>query len=123
MEFQSNKSLVDEFDNLQKIKKEIDDKLEKLRIELISTAKQKNTYIFFGTHKKCSIKEYEKVVYPENKDILIKKIKEKGLYEDVSSINYFKLSPKILKEQIDNEIIKLVKKEKDFRVSLISIRI
>lgn len=119
MEPLSDKSLVDEFDNLQKSKKEIDDQIGKLRIELISLAKQRNTDTLFGTHKKCSIKEYEKVIYPENKEILIKKIKEKGLYEDVSSINYFKLNPKILKGQIDKEIIELVKKEKDFRVSLI----
>jgi len=34
------------------------------------------------------------------------------------SLNYFKLNPKILKNEIDKEIINLVKKEKAFRVSL-----
>ena len=119
MEIQNDRGLVDEFDNLQKIKKEIEDKLERLRKELISLAIQKNTNIIFGTHKKCSIKEYEKVVYPENKEFLIRVIKDKGLYERYSSINYFKLSPSILKGEVDKDIISLVKKEKDFRVSLI----
>lgn len=119
MEQRNDKSLVDEFDNLQKIKKELGEKIEKLKRELINLAVQKNTNILFGTHKKCSIKEYEKVVYPENKEPLIKIIKDKGLYERYSSINYFKLNPSILKGEADKDIINLVKKEKDFRVSLI----
>ena len=42
--------------------------------------------------------------------MLIEKIKEKGLYEELSSINYLKLGPKIIKNEIDREIIGLVGK-------------
>lgn len=118
MEQQNDRSLVDEFDNLQRIKKEIDEKLEKMKKELIMLSIQKNTKIIFGTHKECSIKGFEKVVYPENKETLTRIIKEKGLYDKFSSINYFKLSPKILKNEIDKDIIDLNKKEKCFRLSL-----
>ena len=116
---QDDKTLVDEFERLQNTKKEIDKKIDEIREMLIAFAKQKNTEILFGTHKKCSIKGYEKVVYPENKEKIIELIKSKGLYDRFSSINYFKLSPKILKGEIDKEIIDLVRKEKAFRISLI----
>jgi len=113
------KDLIDEFDRLQHAKKEIEEKILQLREALISTAQDKNTEILLGTHKKCSIKGYDKVVYPEDKTFLINTIKSKGLYEQFSSLNYFKLSPRILKNDIDFDIIDLVKKERAFRVSLI----
>ena len=58
------------------------------------------------------------MVYPENKEPLIALIKSKGLYDQFSSLNYFKLGPKIIKNEIDSEIIKLVTKEKAYRVTL-----
>lgn len=114
-----DRELVDEYDKLQNAKKEIEDKIENLRRAIFDLAKQKNTQILFGTHKKCSVKEFEKVVYPEDKTLLIEMIKRKGLYDKFSSINYLKLGPKILKGEVDSEIIELVRKEKGFRVSLI----
>ncbi len=116
---QDDKILVDEFEKLQNTKKEIDKKIDEIRGMLVAFAKQKNTEILFGTYKKCSIKEYEKVVYPENKERIIELIKSKGLYDRFSSINYFKLSPKILKGEVDKDIMDLVRKEKAFRISLI----
>ena len=58
------------------------------------------------------------IIYTKDKTMLIEKIKEKGLYEELSSINYLKLGPKIIKSEIDREIISLVGKEKAFRISL-----
>ena len=63
----------------------------------------------FGTDKKCSVKEYDKILFPDDKkEELIKTIKEKGLYEDFSSLNYFKLSPKVLKKEVDERINKAI---------------
>lgn len=112
------KNLVDEFDNLQNIKREIEEKISKIRDDIIKLSLERNTEIIFGTHKKCSVKEYEKVIYPEDKTQLVNIIKSKGLYDRFSSLNYFKLSPRILKNEVDQSIINLVKKEKAFRVSL-----
>ena len=81
-------------------------------------AKQKNTDTLFGTNKKCSIKGYEKIVYPEDTMPLLELIKKKGIYDKFSSINYFKLSPAIIRGEIDKEISDLTKREKAFRVSL-----
>lgn len=114
----NDNGLVDEYERLQKLKEELDIKIDNIKESLIILAQQKNTDILFGGHKKCFIKQYEKVIYPENKENLIKIIREKGLYERFSSINYLKLNPSIIKGEIDKEIIDLIRKEKAFRVSL-----
>lgn len=109
---------VDEYEKLESLKKEIETKEKELKTKLIELAKQKNTEILFGTHKKCSIKEYEKVIYPDDKTSLIDKIKSNGLYDQYSSISYPKLSSAIVKGNIDSEVSRLVRKEKAFRLSL-----
>ena len=116
---EDTKHLVDEFDKLNIVKKELEEKIGKLRDSLIVFAQQKNTDVLFGTHKKCSIKSYDKVIYPEDKVHFVQLIKSKGLYDQFSSLNYLKLGPKIIRGEIDKEIIALVKKEKAYRLSLI----
>lgn len=118
----NDNGLVDEFEKLQNLKREIEEKETVLKIKIIELAKEKEVNILFGTNKKCSIKEYTKVIYPEDKTILVETIKKKGLYDGVSSINYFKLSPKIIKGDIDKEILDLTKQEKAFRLSLKDIK-
>ena len=113
----NDNGLIDEYVKLEIQKKEIEEKEKELREKLIELAKQKNTEILFGTNKKCSIKEYEKIVYPEDKTSILELIKKKGLYERFSSINYFKLSPAIIKREIDMDIMELTKREKAFRLS------
>ena len=71
----------------------------------------------FGNNKKCFIKEYEKVIYPEDKTLILELINKKGLYDKFSSINYFKLNPAIIKREIDKDIMELTKREKAFRLS------
>ena len=113
-----SKDLVDEFDKLQSVKKVIEERIEAIREKIINSAQLKNTEILFGTNKICSVKAYAKVIYPENKEQLIRIIKQKGLYEQYSSVNYLKLSSRILKRDIDTEIINLVEKGKAYRVVL-----
>ena len=115
----NQREIVDKFDNLQRQKADIENQIQEARELIIKFANENNLEFLPGTSKNCSIKSYTKVVYPEDKNILISAMKTKGLYEQFSSINYFKLSPKILKGDIDKEIIKLVKKEKAYRVSLV----
>jgi putative RecB family exonuclease len=110
--------LVDEYSKLEKLKKESEEGMEKIRTRLVEFSKQKGINVVWGTDKKASIKEYYKVVYPADKDHLIQLIKDKGMYEEVSSVNYLKLGAKILKNQVPKEIIKEVKTEKSNRVTL-----
>lgn len=114
----NDNGLVDEYEKLENQKKEIETKEEILKTKLIELAKQKNTEVLFGAHKKCSIKEYEKVIYPEDKTFLIDKIKSKGIYNQYSGIVYQRLSSAIVKGNIDLEIVSLIRKVKAFRLSL-----
>lgn len=113
-----DKNLVDELDKLDKIKKEIEDKISNIKAELINIAKLENREFIFGTHKMCSIKPYNKVVYPEDKTSLVNLIKLKGLYEDLSMLNYSRISSRINKKELSQDIINLVKIEKEFKIIL-----
>ncbi len=113
----NDNGLVDEYEKLEAQKKEIETKEAELKNKIIELAKQKNTEVLFGNHKKCFIKEYEKVIFPEDKTKIIEIIKRDGLYEKFSYINYLKLSPAIVKGEVSKEVIDLTKKEKVFRVS------
>ncbi len=117
----NDNGLVDEYEKLWKIKEETDQKIKKIKEDIVNLAKQKNTNVIFGVHKKCSIKEYEKIIYPESKTEIIELIKKKGLYERFSSINYFKLGPAIIKGEFGQDMLSLIRKEKAFRLSLIDI--
>ena len=110
--------IIDEFAHLQEQKKEIEQRLLGIKERLISFAMQKQINQVCGSNKKASIKPYLKIVYPKDKEKLIKMIKEKGLYEELSSVNYFKLSPRILRGDMDNEITELTKKEEAYRINL-----
>ena len=114
----NDNGLVDELEKLQNLKKEIESKEEDLKNKIIELAKEKNTEVLFGSHKKCSIKEYERVIYPEDKTQIVGLMKQKDIYNRYSIINYMSLNSAIIKGTIDKEIVDLIKKEKTFRVSL-----
>jgi putative RecB family exonuclease len=110
--------LVDAYSVLTESIKKLEADAEVIKEKLIEFSKQKDIDVIFGSNKKASVKHFDKVVYPEDKEEFVALIKKKGLYDQFSSINYLKLNPKILKGEIDKDIIKLTKKEKDYRVSL-----
>ena len=114
-----DKNLVDELDRLEKIRKDTEDKINNIKSELANIAKLENKELIFGTHKMCSIKPYDKVIYPEDKTMLINLIKSQGLYSDLSMLNYSRITSKINKKELSREIINLVKIEHDFRIILI----
>jgi hypothetical protein len=114
----NDNGLVDEYSRLQTIKKEIALKEHDLKQRIIALAKEKNTETLFGTKIKCTVKEFTKVIYPEDKEEFIALIRKKGLYERFSSVNYLKLNPAIIKGEIDKEIATLTRLEKDVRLSV-----
>lgn len=112
------KDLVDEYENLNNLKKDIDIRIENLRKHIEQLAVENNTDKLIGSNVLCSINEYDKIVYPKDKENLIRLIKEKGIYDQVSSINYLLLNLKINKRNIDQEIMDLIELKKAFRISL-----
>ena len=113
----NDNGLVDEYDSLERQKKEIEQKEEELKKRIIELAKEKSTEVLFGNRKKCSIIGYDKVVYPEDKTPILELIKKKGLYERFSTMSYIKLNSAINKGLVEKEITDLTKKEKAFRLS------
>ncbi len=114
-----DKNFVDELDRLDKTKKEIEVKINNIKAELINIARLENKEFIFGTHKMCSVKPYDKVVYPEDKTALVNLIKSQGLYDNLSMLNYSRITSRINKKELSQDIMNLVKIEKDFRLILI----
>ncbi len=109
---------VDKFSEIKMKLKELEDERDILREDLIAFAKSKGIDIIYGSNMKCSVKEFDKIVLPEDKEELIKMLKEKGIWDEFSSINFMRLQSKVLKDEIDKEIKKMIDIEKDFRLSL-----
>lgn len=116
----NDNGLVDEYEKLQRQKKEIEAKEDELKRKIIELAKQRNTSILFGVNKKCSIKEYEKVIYPEDKETFANLLKKENIYEIFSQINYSRLSSAIVRKDINvtRDILDKVRLNKEFRVIL-----
>jgi len=109
--------LVDAFSDVKNKVSALEEKKEELREELINYALQFKIDVVYGSNQKASVKEFEKIVLPEEKTQFIQLLKDKGIYEDYSMINYSRLNSKIIKGDL-KEIKEQVKIEKDFRVSL-----
>jgi len=108
--------LVNQYAELTRVKSEIDENIETVKEDLIAFAQSKGIDIVYGSNKKVSIKEYNRIVLPEDKEELITLLKSNGLYEEFMMLNYMKFNSAITKGTID--IGKLVTKEKDFRISM-----
>jgi len=117
----NDNGLVDEYETLQKQRKEIEIKEEDIKRKIIELAKQKNTNILFGNNKKCLIKEYGKVIYPEDKNTFANLLKKDKIYDIFSQINYSRLSSAIIRGDINvtKNILEQIKIDKEFRLSLI----
>jgi len=110
--------LVDEFSEVKTKLSEYKKAEEEFKEKLIAYVKQFSVDIVYGSNKKCSVKEFEKVVMPEDKENFIKLLKDKGLWEECSMVCYPKLNSKIIKGEIEDGIKNAVDIEKDFRLSL-----
>lgn len=110
--------LVNEYAMADSTEKEARKKKEEIKSKLVEFAKQKDVDVVYGSNKKARVKEYDKIIYPEDREGFIDLIKKKGFYEDVSAISYSRLSSRILKKEIDPEIIDSTTSKKDHRISL-----
>jgi len=112
--------LVDGFSEIKTKQAELKKSEEELREKLIAYAKQFGIDVVYGSNKKCSVKEFDKVVLPEgeNKEKFIQLMKDKGLYEELSMVCYPRLNSKVVSGEIDEELKKMVDIIQDFRLSL-----
>ena len=110
--------IVDEFSEVKKNLTELKKKEDELKQKLIDYAKQFKIDTVYGSNMKTSVKEIEKVVLPEDKSELIAFLKNKGIYDDVSMINFMGFQSKVLKGELPQEVKDMVDIVDDYRLSL-----
>ncbi len=112
--------LVDEFSEIKTKLSELKKSEEDFKDKLIHYAKQFGIDIVYGSNKKCSIKEFDKMVLPEEKEELIETMKQKGIWDEISMINFMRLQSKFTKGELDKfeDLSKMIQREKDYRLSL-----
>ncbi len=109
---------VDEFAEIRKLLYDLNKREERLKENLIAFAKQKKIDAIYGSNMKCSVKEFDKIVLPEDKEELITLMKQKGIWDDFAMINFMKFQSKITKGEVHEDISKMIEREKDWRVSV-----
>ena len=111
--------LVDEYSEIKIKLGELKKQEEQMKNKLIAYTKQFGVDVVYGSNKRCSIKEFNKIVLPANKDKLIKLLKEKELWDKYSMLCSVRLNSHIVKGEIkDEDICGCVEGVKDFRLSL-----
>lgn len=122
--------LVDEYvtikSELDNHRKEADEKLEKIKEALIALCARKGYSVVYGTEKKISLKEEERIKFPskntEERRALIKFVNQINKFEEVAQIDNHKLAQVINNKEWDmdelEELKKFCQKEKSYRLSI-----
>jgi hypothetical protein len=108
--------MVDEYTALNEERSGLDKRIQDLEGSLVSFARQFGYSAVYGSNKKVTVKELQKVVLPEDRSQLIDLIKGKGLWEEYSHLNYSRLNGSILSGSIDEEIRQLARLEPTYRL-------
>ena len=112
--------LVDKYSEIKTKLLELKTAEEEFKDNLIRYAKQFEIDVVYGSNKKASVREFDRIVMPEGEDKakFLQLLKDKGVYEECSMLCYPKLNSKVLKDEIEQEIRDKVNIEKDYRISL-----
>ena len=110
--------LVDEYSEIKTKLAELKEKEDEIVGKIIDYAKQFEVDVVYGSNRKCSVKEIEKCLIPEDKEAFITLLRDKGLYETYSMICYPKINSGVIKGEIDEEICDKCEVVKDYRLSL-----
>ena len=110
--------LVDTFADIKSKINDLEDQKEEFQDKLIQFAKQMDIDIVYGSNMLAKVKEFEKIVLPEDRDSFLTLMKKKGIYEECSMICYPKIQSKFFNAELDKEVSIKIKKEKDWKVSL-----
>jgi len=113
--------LVDEYSEIKTKLNELKKAEEEFKNKLIQYSKQFDLDIVYGSNKKCSVKEFDKIVLPEDdeeREKFTQLLKDKGLWDEFSMVSYFKLNSQVLKGEVDKDVKDKLKIDKSFRLSL-----
>jgi putative RecB family exonuclease len=110
--------LVDGYAEIKAKLDELQEKEEEFKTKLVEFSKQLGIDVVYGSNMLAKVKEFEKIILPEDKEELIAIMKDKGEWEELAMINFMKFQSKYFKGELHPDIHKKITKEKDFRVSL-----
>jgi len=113
--------LVDSFAEIKANLAELEKQKEEFENKLIEFSKQLGVDAVYGSNMVAKVKEFEKIILPEEKEEFLALLKEKGIYDACSMICHPKLQSKYFKGELDEhkDVYDKIMKEKDWRVSLI----
>lgn len=114
----SGVKLIDEFSELKIKKDAIEKRMEEIKSDIQLFANEKGLSRVLGSSKYAKIEYYPRIDYSANKDKLIELIKNKDLVKLLLQVNYSGLLSRFKKNDLDQEIIKLLEITDNFRVSI-----
>ena len=110
--------------NLDIIRKEAEEKLDKLKEALIEFTKKNDIEVVVGSDNKVSVKPYESISFPAKaeREELNKLIRDKGFWDELSDLDTFKLARLVkenaLPKELKKDIEKFITKTESYRLSL-----
>lgn len=107
--------LVDDFAKWDAQEKEAKDMKEMIKDKLIHFADYKGVEQVFGTEHKVKVSAYEKFSYPKTQEF-VALLKEKGVYDDLVTINYSKFASVVKKGKLDIAKWEQINSEKGYMV-------
>jgi putative RecB family exonuclease len=110
--------LVDEYSEIKTKMQELEKQKEEFENKLIEYSKQLEVDIIYGSNMQAKVKEFEKIILPEEKAELIAVMKEKGIWDEIVMINFMRLQSKYFKGELHKDVQSKISKEKDWRVTL-----
>ena len=110
--------LVDEFSEVKTKLAELKERDEELRLRLVEYGKRFDVDAVYGSNRVARLKEFEKIVMPEDKIGFEKLLKEKGLWDEYSMVCFPKLQSGVLRGEVGDWVKDKVEVVKDWRVSL-----
>jgi len=102
--------LVDELADLSAQKKELDEKIEAVKQDLIEYAKKLGVEVVFGAEKKAKISMSTDIAFPakhtEQREELIRLLKQEGLWGEVEDLDIFALKKIVNNREWGEEVLK-----------------
>jgi putative RecB family exonuclease len=110
--------LVDEYSEIKTKMAELEEKKEEFENKLIEFSKQLGVDAVYGSNNIAKVKEFDKIVLPEEKEEFLALLKEKGIYDACSMICYSSIQSKFKKGELHPDVHGKITTEKDWRISL-----
>ncbi|PIN77707.1 hypothetical protein COV16_06525 [Candidatus Woesearchaeota archaeon CG10_big_fil_rev_8_21_14_0_10_34_8] len=109
--------LVDELTAVEEEKKKAEARISEIREDLITFSQQKGINTVFGTKKKAKVSAFDRIVYPKTEEFY-SLLKEKGIWDDVITLNYSKFLSQIRKRNVDTDVLEQIETEQSWKITL-----